>query len=193
MDADIGAHRQFDAVEHKVDLTKFGRDAGRGRRQNDVDRLEQLQHLRAVPAAEFLRAIDHRRRDHRARDQAIAHGGIEILRPRAQPVEVKRRAFARRDHISGGAGAGGFAEFRPMRLTPSALATRPPPRRLRERRSSGNSRRPWRCADRRCLAPARRDRLGGPRRAGGISGIRSLHRVIGERKIGRRLRASGPT
>ena len=63
VDADIGAHRQFDAVEHEGLLPEFWRDAGRRRRDDHIDRFENLQHLRAVPAAKFLRAIDKRCRE----------------------------------------------------------------------------------------------------------------------------------
>ena len=73
--------------------------------------LEQLQHLRAIPAAEFLRAVDQRRRDHRARHQAIAHRRIEIVRALAQAIEMQRGAFGRGDDVGRGAGAGGFGNF----------------------------------------------------------------------------------
>ena len=67
MDADIGAHRQFDAVEHEGCLPDFWRDAGRRRGDDHIDRRKDLQHPGAIPAAEFLRAIDQRRGNHRAR------------------------------------------------------------------------------------------------------------------------------
>ncbi len=111
VDADIGAHRQFDAVEHEGRLPEFRRDAGRRRRDDHVDRLEQLQHLRAIPAAEFLRAVDQRRRHHRARQQAVAHRRIEIVRPLAQPVEMQRGALGGGDDIGRGAGARGFGNL----------------------------------------------------------------------------------
>src|ERR1700722_18693534 len=53
----------------------------------------------------------YQRRNHRACDQAITHRGIEILRPCAQAIEMKRGAFAGRDDVGGGAGAGGFRNF----------------------------------------------------------------------------------
>ena len=84
------------AVEHHGLLADARGGERRGRRQDGVDALEQLQHLLAIPAAELLR-LDHQRgRHHGAGDQAVAHGGVEIGRPRAQAVEVQRAALGRR-------------------------------------------------------------------------------------------------
>src|SRR5689334_23701988 len=78
------------------------RDTRRRRRNQQIDRFENLQQFCTVPAPEFLRAIDHRRRHHRARDQAVTDCGIEIVRPLAQAVEMQRSAYASRseEHTS---------------------------------------------------------------------------------------------
>ena len=156
VDADIGPHRQLDAVEHEVHLTEFRRHAGRRRRDDHVDGLEQLQHLGAIPAAEFLRAVHQRCRNHGAGQQPVAHRRIEIAWPLAQPIEMQRGAFAGGDDIGGGAGARGFGDF------DHAAWCRAPWRRVRPLPSpretdwSGNNRRQWRSGDRRCPAPAAR-------------------------------------
>ena len=64
----------------KVFLADLRRHAGRRRRDDHIDRLEQLQHLRAIPAAEFLRPVDQGGRHHGAGDQPVAHRRIEIVR-----------------------------------------------------------------------------------------------------------------
>ena len=89
VNAEIGAHRHFDAVEHERLLPDQRRRARRRRRQNGVDLGKQLQHLALIPAAEFLRLDDQRGRQHGARDQPVAHGRVEILRTGAQPLEVQ--------------------------------------------------------------------------------------------------------
>ena len=111
MDPDIGAYRQFDAVEHESHLPEFRRDAGRRRRDDDIDRPESFQHLRPIPAAEFLRAVDKGRRHHRAGQQAVTHRRIEIVRALAQPIEMQRGAFGGGDDIGRGAGARGLGNF----------------------------------------------------------------------------------
>jgi len=45
---------------------------------------KQLEHLALIPAAEFLRVIDQRRRDHGAGDQPVAHRGDRNRGARAQ-------------------------------------------------------------------------------------------------------------
>ena len=95
----------------KVACPSFGATQGVAGAMITSTDLEQLQHLGAVPAAEFLRAVDQRRRDHRARQQPVAHRRIEIVRPPAQPIEMQRGAFGGGDDIGGGAGARGFGNF----------------------------------------------------------------------------------
>ena len=90
---------------------RAGRGAGRRRRQDDVDVVEKLEHLRAIPAPEFLRLHDERRRNQDAGDQPVAHRGIEVLGAAAQPVEMQRRTFGRRDDIGRRARALGFGDF----------------------------------------------------------------------------------
>ena len=80
-------------------------------REDGVDLREQLEHALAIPAAEFLRLVDQRRRHHGASDQAVAHRRIEVVRARAQPVEVERRALGRGDDIGRGARARGLGDF----------------------------------------------------------------------------------
>ena len=111
VEADIGAHRQLDTVENEIHLSEFWRCAGRSRRDQKIDRIENLHEPGAIPAAEFLRAVDHRRRHHRARDQPVAHRGIEIVRALAQAVEMQRRAFGRGDNVGSRAGTRGFRDF----------------------------------------------------------------------------------
>ena len=70
-----------------------------------------VEHLLAIPAAEFLR-LDHQRgRHHGAGDQPVAHRGIEVARARAQAIEMQRRALGGGDHKGGGAGALGFGKL----------------------------------------------------------------------------------
>ena len=57
-----------------------------------------------IPAAEFLRLHHGGSGNQRAGDQPVAHIGIEIVRPRAQPFQMQRRAFGRGDDIGGAAG-----------------------------------------------------------------------------------------
>ncbi len=173
----------LDAVEHEGHLPEFRRDAGRRRREDHVDRLEQLQHLRAIPAAEFLRAVDQRRRDHRARQQAVAHRRIEIVRPLAQAIEMQRGAFGRGDDIGRGAGARGFGNFDRSRRAKRLGDARDGLDGFRENivlEIAAGDRDPQ-TAD--VLRQQRRHRLGRPRRAGRIVRIRPLHRVIGQREI----------
>jgi hypothetical protein len=184
VDADIGAHRQFDAVEHEIHLAQFRRDARRRRRDDGVDRLEQFEDARAIPAAEFLRAIDQRSRHHRAGDQAIAHRGIEILRALAQAIEMQRGAFGCGDDIGRGARTGGLGNLDGLRYS----------KRLRHLRNGlgclrkhvvleiAASDRDPEVAD--ALRQMRRRGLDRARRACGIIGIHALHRVIGQRQIG---------
>jgi len=95
MDAEIGAHGHFDAVEHEGLLSDAGRGARRRRREQGVDAGKQFEHPLAIPTPEFLRLGDERGRDHRARDQAVAHRRIEIARALAQAPEMERATFAR--------------------------------------------------------------------------------------------------
>src|SRR5271168_3676357 len=78
VDAEIGAHRHFGVAEPEGFLTDQRRDARRRRRQNGVDLGKQFQHFGAIPAAEFLRLDNQRRRRHGAGDQPVAYGGIVI-------------------------------------------------------------------------------------------------------------------
>ena len=95
----------------KVTWPSFGATQGVAGAMITSTDLEQLQHLGAIPAAEFLRAVDQRRRDHRAREQAVAHRRIEIIRALAQAIEMQRGAFGGGDDIGRGAGARGFGNF----------------------------------------------------------------------------------
>ena len=104
--------------------------------------------LCAIPAAEFLRAVDQRRRHHRAGDQAIAHRRIEIVRALAQAVEMQRGAFGGGDDVGRGAGARGFGDFDRLAWHRAPWRRAPRPRPLRGTRSSGNSRRQSRSAGR---------------------------------------------
>src|SRR2546428_659637 len=129
-------------VEHEGTLADGRRGAWRRRREHGVDVAEQREHLFAIPTAEFLRLGNVRRGDHRARDQSIAHGGIEIAPPRAQAAEVKRPAFARGDDVGRRARTLRFRKLRfaghpqrgrdagpriePLVSEPSAIGTRPP-------------------------------------------------------------------
>ena len=149
---------------------------------------EQREHLFAIPTAEFLRLGNVRRGDHRARDQSIAHGGIEIAPPRAQAAEVKRPAFARGDDVGRGARTlrfrkldfvghperGGDAGERGLRLRGRAGT----------KIAAGDG-------DAQAFAAAReqrRGRLHRTLRADRIVVIVTLHRVIGEREIARAAR-----
>src|SRR5262249_55540946 len=51
-----------------------------------------------------------RRRHERAGDEAVAHGGIEILRPLAQAVEMERSGLGGGDDVSRRAGARRFGQ-----------------------------------------------------------------------------------
>ena len=183
MDADIGAHRQFHAVEHEGLLTDFWGDAGRRRRDDHVDRFENLQHLRAIPAAEFLRAVDERRGNHGAGDQPVTHRRIEIVRPLAQAVEMQRRALDGGDDIGGGAGARGLRDFdharRAERLGDAGDGL------LRFRKyvalkiSTGDG--DPQAAD--VLRQQGAHRFSWARRARGVVRIGTLHRVVSQRQI----------
>jgi hypothetical protein len=183
VDTDIGAHRKLDAVEHEGRLPEFWRDAGRCRREDDVDRLEQFQHLRAIPAAEFLRAVDQRCRDHRARQQAVAHRWIEIARTPAQAIEMQRGALGSGDDIGGGTCACGLRDFDRARNS-----ERPGDAGDGLDSLGKNTLLEISAGDRNPQAPdvlrkQRTHRLGEPRRAGCVLRVGSLHRVIGQREI----------
>jgi len=51
-------HRKLDPIKQERRLPELRRGAGRCRCDDHVDGFEQLQYLGAVPAAEFLRAVD---------------------------------------------------------------------------------------------------------------------------------------
>ena len=78
----------------------------------------------AIPAAEFLRLDDQRRRHHGAGDQPVAHGGIEVGGARAQAVEVQGGALGGGDDEGGGAGPRRLRGISISRVAPSAAATR---------------------------------------------------------------------
>ena len=59
----------------------------------------------------FCAWFTERGRHHGARDQPVAHRRIEIVRARAQTIEMQRRAFGRGDDVGRGARAGGFRDF----------------------------------------------------------------------------------
>ena len=187
VNAEIGAQRYFDAVEHEGLLPDQRRRARRRRRQNGVDLGKQLQQLALIPAAEFLRLDDQRGRQHGARDQPVAHRRVEILRTGAQPLEVQASGLARGDDVGGGTGAlglrnddfaigaqrrghaiDGVDRFRGLALEVAA----------------GDG-------DAQAIGPAsqkRSDRLGGTIGADRIVGIVALHRVVSEREVVRAAR-----
>ena len=87
-DAKVCPHWQLNSVEHEGLLADQGRRVGRGRGDDHVIAVEQIKHAILIPAAKFLRAVDQGRRHHRARDEAVAHGWIEIVRALAQAIDM---------------------------------------------------------------------------------------------------------
>ena len=125
VNAEIGAHRQFVVAEHERLLADQRRRARRRRRQDGVDLVEQLQHLVAIPAAEFLRlAPTSDAGDHGAGDQPVAHGGSKSCGARAQPVQMQAGALAGGDDEGGRARARRPAGISMSRLAPSAAGDR---------------------------------------------------------------------
>ena len=108
VDADVRAHRQLDAAEDEGLLIDRRCRAWRGRRQNDVDVIEQLEHAVAIPAAKFLSAASPARPDHCAGHEAVAHDRLKVARPCAQAIEMQARALGRGDDEGGGACPFGF-------------------------------------------------------------------------------------
>ncbi len=81
------------------------RDAGRGRRDQHVHRLEGARGAAREPVAHALCAHHPRRRDERVGEEAVARHRVEVLRARAQVVQVQRAAFAAGDQEGGRARA----------------------------------------------------------------------------------------
>ena len=147
-------------------------------------RLEQLEHLRAIPAAEFLRLSTHGAGTIAPAIRRSRMAGSKSCGTLAQAVEMQRVAFGGGDHVGRGAGAGGLRNFDRLRgiRAPWRRARRLRP--LRGIRSSGSIRRQSRSAGRR-----------GPRSSSGVTGStgRVAHaassasgpcmRVIGQREI----------
>ena len=187
----LGAHRHLDAVEHERLLADLRRRAGRRRREDRVDVVEQL----AARARDTSGGISAPVTTSGAGTMAPAisrsrTAGSKSRGLRAQAVEMQRRAFGRGDDIGGGARARRFGDFdlvasrrAPWRRASSAASG------LGQQRPSGNSRRRRRCAGPASPASSmRRHRLGRPIGAGRIVGIGALHRVVGQREIARRAR-----
>ena len=121
-------------------------------------------------------------------DQAIAHCGVKIVGPRAQPVEMKRSAFTSRDDVSGSPGT---RRFRNFNRTAGAKRFRNATDRFGRLREDvfleiAAGHRNSQIAD--ALGERRQCGLDRPRRAGRIARIRPLHRIIGEREIADRAR-----
>ena len=150
VEAEIGAHRQLDAAQLHHDLAELGRGAGRGRRQDDVDLVEQLLHLGAIVAAETLRLDVPGAGQQRARHEALARVGIEILRPRPEARQMELAALDGGDDIGGRARRGGLRDRRWSWTRRAPWPRSRPPPAPRARRPGRNSRRRWRCAGRRC-------------------------------------------
>ena len=144
---------------------------------------EDLQHPGAIPAAEFLRPVDQRRGDQRARQQSVAYRRIEIIGAFSQSIQMQRGAFAGGDDIGRGAGARGFRNFdgaqgaeRPGDASDRLLGFG---RDVVLKISAGDG--DPQPAD--IPREQRRDRLGGPGGARRVVGVRPLHRIIGQREI----------
>ena len=155
MDADIGAHRQFDAVEREIHLTRVSAR----RRALPARGSRRPTGTAPAPWRDTSGGISARLSTNGAgiiapAMQPVAHRRIEIVRTLAQPVEMQRGAFGGGDDIGRGAGARGFGDLdgarRAQRLGDAGDGFDAPP----GRRCSGNSRRQSRSAGRRCPARA---------------------------------------
>ncbi len=194
VDADIGAHRQFDAVEHEIHLAQLRRGAGRRRRDDHVDVLEQP----PAPARDTSGGISARGRPAAPAPWRPRSAG-RAPPDRSRSARVRRRSRCSEapsvvgDDVGRRTGAARPRAARSIVVAPSALATRATASSASETRSAGSSRRRRRCG-RSADAPRAARVAGsiGAGRARGIVGIRPLHGVVGQREVARPMRANGP-
>jgi hypothetical protein len=93
--AHAGAGRQALAVDLQPLGADDRRDAGRGRRDQHVDRLEGARQLPREPVPHPLRLHDPGGGQQRTGEEAVARQRLEILRALAQVGQVQRRASRR--------------------------------------------------------------------------------------------------
>ena len=112
VDADVGPQRHLLAVEHEGLLPDQRRDAGRRRREDDVDLSNSSSTRSRYQRRNFCAWTTSAAGTIAPAISRSRTAGSKSLGAAAQPVEMQRRAFGRGDDVAGGARALALPGFR---------------------------------------------------------------------------------